>query len=50
MRRQYKIITLKKKEIDEDVCGTFFTIICLITSKIWGNFEVINIKRVKFYE
>lgn len=50
MKREYRLITKYKGKEDHDICGTFFTCLCLITSKMWGNFEVVNIKRLDFYE
>ncbi len=49
-RRRYKVVTICKNEVDEDLCGTFLSMLCLITSKVWGKFEVISIERVDFYE
>lgn len=50
MKREYKIVTRCRDKLDEDICGTFLTVLCLITSKIWGNFEVIKLDRLDFYE
>ncbi len=50
MCRRYKLLTRCKNEIDEDLCGTFLTVMCLVASKFWGKFEVLEIKRVGFYE
>ena len=50
MKRMYSVVTKSKNGLDEDLCGTFFTVLCLIASKFWGKFEVLRIDRLEFYE
>lgn len=50
MKRRYKVVTNCRGLLDEDLCGTFLSILCLATSKLWGKFEVVRIERVDFYE
>ncbi len=49
-KKEYKLITKYKGKEETDICGTFWSMICLLISKVWGSFEVMQIERVCFYE